>query len=125
MKLLIVEDNVQIAELLVEMVQKWGYGYKWVNTVNAALDCVAQECFDIALVDIVLPDHPGYETIPEIKKRCPHTAIVVMTGQNSVDLKQKIQAFGIAAFIQKPFAPTEIKAVLDSVRPKNETRAAK
>ena len=106
-----VEDNAQNAEWIIHLMQRWDYTCKWVNTGQAALDCIAKERFDLVLLDIVLPDMPGYELIPEIKAQRPKTKIIVMTGQTSSELEKKVRQYGITDYWHKPFGIKNLKTI--------------
>lgn len=117
MKILIVEDNPANAQLIMDLLQLWGYAYKDVNTVSAAIESLASEHFDLLLLDMVLPGRPGYELIPKIKKLSPNICIVVMTGQDDPALERKVRDLGIHHYLHKPFSIKALEKTLHELVP--------
>lgn len=113
MKILIVEDNPANAQLVMDLLQGWGYTYKDVNTAEAAIESLESEHFDVLLLDMVLPGKPGYELIPKIKKISSEIYIVVMTGQDDPVLERKVRDLGVDDYLHKPFP---IKSLQNSLR---------
>lgn len=117
MKILIVEDNPANAQLIMDLLQLWGYAYKVVNTVSAAIESFLSEHFDLLLLDMVLPDRPGYELIPEIKNMNPDICIVVMTGHDDPALERKVRDLGIRHYLHKPFSIKVLEKALRELEP--------
>ena len=86
-KLLLVEDNPGDARLVKEMLADSGDILFRVHTAEslvAALDALAQGKFDVALVDLSLPDSDGLETLSTIQRHAPGLPIVALTGHDSI-----------------------------------------
>src|SRR5205823_11708343 len=78
-KLLLVEDHSDTARALVRLLESRGYEVASVATVNAALQAVEHEEFDLFLCDLGLPDGTGLELIEKLRKKCD-TLTVPLTG---------------------------------------------
>jgi CheY-like chemotaxis protein len=71
--------------------------------------------FDLVILDYNMPGLNGIETLCEIKREFPRVEVVLMTSTPDEALAQKARDAGAAAFLKKPFYPSDIDAVLHSV----------
>jgi CheY-like chemotaxis protein len=69
---------------------------------------------DLVLLDYNMPGFNGLETLAEIKRMAPHVTVVMITSTEDATVAAKAQELG-AAFLKKPFYPSDIDAVLDRV----------
>ncbi|WP_082702360.1 response regulator [Pseudacidovorax intermedius] len=69
MNVLIVDDNASAAELLQELIVLQDHQARCALTAQEAIDAFAQEHFDIALVDLTLPDRPGAEVAQHFRSQ--------------------------------------------------------
>jgi len=113
MEILVVEDDVSIAEAITESIASWNYRTETVKTGKGALQRFRQKSFDLILLDIFLPDCKGHQLIPEFQKISPEIWIVTMTGYNSRRLEMEVRQKGIAYYMIKPFKMHAMKAILD------------
>ena len=74
--------------------------------------------FDLAVVDILMPEKEGIETIIEIKRRWPDCKVVAMAGDGRVPATQYLRIaahFGADALLAKPFSATQLAAVVTNL----------
>jgi CheY-like chemotaxis protein len=71
--------------------------------------------FDFVFLDYNMPGLDGVETLTEIKRQYPRTDVVMMTSVRDDAVAERARAAGAAAFLRKPFYPSDIDAVLHSV----------
>ncbi len=126
-KILIVEDNEDAA--LATTVQFAGAGFE-VRSVSTAMDAVkAIDLFepDLVILDLLIPGGGGYSVLKALRS-APHTSrvpVIVVTGLEDREYKERIRAFGIGAFLVKPCEPdaliTKARELLD-IAPKIEER---
>lgn len=104
-KILVVDDNVDLAENLVEILEDEGALVEHAPTAARALALVRPET-DVALVDIGLPDATGLDLVPTIREIGDgHIGVVLITGNASIeDAITAVQA-GAYDYILKPFDP--------------------
>ncbi len=74
--------------------------------------------FDLAVLDIFLPDTKGYDLIPRLKEVRPDMWFVTITGYNTRELELTVRQHRVAYFMTKPFEPFALKAVLDHMEKK-------
>jgi DNA-binding response OmpR family regulator len=112
MDVLIVEDDAGIAEPLVAGLRREGFAPHWVSTGAEALDASG---YDIALVDVGLPDIDGFEVCRRIRARSDVPLIVVSARGEEVDRVVGLE-IGADDYIVKPFGLRELVARIKAVR---------
>lgn len=112
-KVLIIEDDVDIAELERDYLQLNGYSAEIVQDGETGLKKALSGRFDIIVVDLMLPLKHGFEIIREIRKRHEIPIIVVSAKNDDID---KIRGLDIGAddYLTKPFSPSEFVARIKS-----------
>jgi DNA-binding response OmpR family regulator len=112
-RILIVEDDRDIAELEREYLQLNGYAVETEADGTKALGRALTEKFDILIVDLMLPGIGGFEIIRETRKKKEIPIIVVSAKTEDID---KIRGFDLGAddYLVKPFSPTELVARVKS-----------
>jgi len=117
-KILIVDDEKEIVDLLEVYLSNDGYSvYKCYNGLEA-MKCIKQSQIDLAILDIMLPDENGYEIVKKLRKN-PATKklpVIMVTAKTSeIDMVKGLD-IGADDYIKKPFSIiefiTRIKAVL-------------
>ena len=78
--LLIVDDDAFMRNLLTEYLSKAGYVTKVAKGGKQAINLISQVDFQVALVDLSLPDIGGMEVIDYLSKESPDTQTIIMTG---------------------------------------------
>lgn len=80
-----------------------------------ALKQIANGKFDMVFLDYNMPGFNGLETLMEIKRQYPNLQVVIMTSAQDDKISDRARAGGAAAFLRKPFYPSDIDAVLHSL----------
>lgn len=112
-KILIVEDEESISNLIKMNLTKAGYSCKCAFDGQEAADIIEKEHFDLILLDIMLPKINGYELIEYIKDE--NIAIIFITAMGNVNNKVKGLRLGADDYITKPFEIIELLARVESV----------
>ena len=129
LKILIVDDDTNISELIALYLNKEGYETKEVATGRLALEVFESFRPDLVLLDVMLPELDGYDVCKEIRKH-HRTPIIMLTAKGEVFDKVLGLELGADDYMVKPFDPKEliarVKAVLrrntqpvEEVAPKN------
>ncbi len=129
LKILIVDDDTNISELIALYLNKEGYETKEVATGRLALEVFESFHPDLVLLDVMLPELDGYDVCKEIRKQ-HRTPIIMLTAKGEVFDKVLGLELGADDYMVKPFDPKEliarVKAVLrrntqpiEEVAPKN------
>jgi len=109
MKLLIVEDNVRLAERINERLKKI-YTIDVVQTGKDALTKAKQIDFGVIILDIGLPDISGYEVCKTLREADIQTPILVLTGEDDMETRVKLLESGADDYMIKPFDVSELRA---------------
>ena len=113
MKILIVEDDLEISKLLADFLQGNGYEVLCQYDGLHVLDCIQEHQIDLILLDIMLPYRSGDTILADIRKFSTVPVIVISakeTTQNKIDLLR----LGADDYITKPFNPSELVARVKS-----------
>ena len=106
-RVMVVDDNPGLLDNLIEILEAAGHTAVGAKTRSAAL-AVAQGGFDLALLDLKLPDGNGAELALELRKQNPNAAVVLLTGFASVETAAAAVRAGAFAFLVKPCATPEL-----------------
>ena len=108
-KILIVDDEVEIADLVELYLKSEGYTVRKFYSGREALDCVNSEELDLAILDVMLPDMDGFTLCARIREE--HFWPIIMLTAKVEDM-DKIMGLTIGAddYITKPFNPLELMA---------------
>ncbi|RUM51055.1 MAG: sigma-54-dependent Fis family transcriptional regulator [Hydrogenothermus sp.] len=118
MKALIVDDEKNIAEILEILLEDKGFEVDKVFSFKETLE--KKENYDIAFVDIRLPDGSGLDLIPHLKKLNQDIQIIMITA--FADSKTAVEAIkkGAVDYISKPFEIADIKRIINTIKTKLE-----
>jgi len=114
-KVLIVEDEKQIAESLKKSFEEEKYSAKICFNGEDALNTISENRFDIILLDWRIPKVTGVEVCRRVREAGDKTPIILLTALT--DVKNKIEAFNVGAddYITKPFSIGEVLARINAV----------
>jgi signal transduction histidine kinase len=105
---LVVDDDPALAENIAEIVASLGVDTEVVGSAAAALARARDRQFDLVLIDVRLPDGDGTELVAPIRSLGRHTAVVLITGNATVDTAVAAVRGGAFAYVLKPFAPLDL-----------------
>ena len=110
--LLVVDDNEENRDVLARRLQKQGH---WAVTApggREALEALAEQPFDLVLLDIMMPEMDGYEVLSRIKNN-PQTQrlpVIMISALDEMDSVVRCIEMGAADYLPKPFNPTLLRA---------------
>jgi len=115
-RILIVDDEKNIRLMLAHCLEPLGFEIDTAVNGEEALTKVVNEDYGLTLMDIRLPGMSGMEVLRRIRELRPDIRVIVITAYGTIETAVKAMKLGAADFIQKPFAPQEIRdAVLQVV----------
>jgi PAS domain S-box-containing protein len=121
-KILIVDDEPRMCESLRLLLGKQGYDIQTATSGNEALRLISHESFDLALLDLVMPDMDGHQLMDQINAHFPDTIVIVITGHASLDSAVWALRRGAYDYLRKPFEYEElIKRVQNAINQKQLT----
>lgn len=106
-KLLIVDDELRIRELIKKYAEFEGHTAKEAESGNEALDILKDESFDLIILDVMMPGINGFDTAKLIRQK-DKTPIIILSAKG--EEYDKIEGFesGIDDYVVKPFSPKEL-----------------
>ena len=108
-KILIVEDEVSIAELEKDYLELSGFEVEMQNTGDGGLKAALNDEFDLIILDLMLPGLDGFEVCRRVREIKNIPILMVSAKKEDID---KIRGLGLGAddYITKPFSPSELVA---------------
>jgi len=110
--LLVVDDNEMNRDMLGRRLQRQGYRVTMAVDGRQALEFIAQEPFDLVLLDIMLPVMNGYQVLEHLKadQSLSHIPVIITTALDESDGKAKCMELGAEDYLTKPFNPVILKS---------------
>ena len=108
MKVLIVDDEPVVREVLRTVLARAGYETTEAATAAEGLALFADPGVDLVLLDLMLPDRPGLAILPEMRERRPDVPVVVVTAYSSVESAIAAMKEGAFHYVPKPFRNEEV-----------------
>ena len=108
-KILIAEDEVNIARLLELELRREGFAAEVFHDGKSAFEAYKQGEYDLLLLDIMMPRMDGVELLHEVRK-LGQTPVIMLTARGALEDKVAVLELGADDYIVKPFAMTEVTA---------------
>jgi DNA-binding response OmpR family regulator len=114
-RILIVEDEPDIALGLEEDLKRQGYQVETVADGESAMRRASRETWDLILLDVMLPRLDGFEVCRELRRARIKTPIILLTAK--VQEAEKVMGLELGAddYVTKPFSPRELRARIKAV----------
>lgn len=110
MRLLLIEDNPRLAELIAEGMVAQGFAVDRCATVAAANNALASSSFDIVLLDLGLPDGDGIDLLRALRRRADDVPVLVITARDALGERVLGLDSGADDYLVKPFEIAELAA---------------
>jgi two-component system response regulator ArlR len=121
MRILIVEDELHLAEALTQILKKHNYSVDAVHDGRSGLDYALSGIYDLLLLDIMLPEMDGLSVLKEIRKEGVSTPVILLTAKGEITDMVTGLDHGADDYIAKPFSSEELLArIRASLRRKGE-----
>jgi DNA-binding NtrC family response regulator len=115
-RILIVDDDSVILELLVEQLGEHGFSVSTAGGVDAAMAVLAGESPALVLADIRMAPRDGFDLLGEIRGRFPKIPVVLMSSFSPPGAAERASRAGAAGFLRKPFTEAEmLKSLSDAL----------
>ncbi|MGC4231390.1 MAG: response regulator transcription factor [Niabella sp.] len=115
MKILIIEDEEELAKSIAEYLSEESYLCEFAATYDQALDKIELYHYDCILLDIMLPDGNGIKLLEALKKLDKQDGIIIISAKNSLEDKITGLQIGADDYLTKPFHLSELAARIYSV----------
>ncbi|GAB3549905.1 response regulator transcription factor [Spirosoma fluminis] len=115
MKILVVEDELGLAESISEYLSKEGYVCETALTFRDADERIYLYTYDCVIVDLTLPDGDGLHLIQNLKRLIATTGVIIISARNALEDKLRGLEIGSDDYLTKPFHLSELNARLKSL----------
>ena len=120
--ILVVDDDQKMQEMLTEILTDKGYSVTCVGTGKEAVAESFNQLFNLALIDIHLPDMEGTELLSKLRKPEPGMIKIIITGNATLDNSIEAANKGIDGYIVKPFDPRKLTSLIESKLKEQRTK---
>lgn len=112
MRLLLVEDDVPLAEGLAASLRLGGYGVDWFKIGSHASAALAVETYDAVVLDLNLPDADGLTLLKQWRQQGVRTPVLILSARDEIDDRVRGLDLGADDYLVKPFDVNELEARL-------------
>ncbi len=112
-KILIVDDEPDIVEVMVTRLEAMGFYAVGFTRAPKALDALRKEDFSVLITDLKMPDMDGMEVLSEAKKIDPDIEVIIFTAYGSIEGAVQAIKEGAHDYLVKPFEPMELAAKIE------------
>ena len=110
MRLLIVEDEKQICDMVAKSLYDAGYEVDTCYDGEEALECILSEEYDLIVLDLNLPGMDGMEILKELRQKNEETKVIILSARGQIADKVEGLDAGANDYLSKPFHLAELEA---------------
>jgi len=114
-KILVVDDEPQVRTVIRRILEKEGFEVDMAENGVKALELCQASPYDLVITDIIMPEKEGLETMIDLRRHCPQTKIIAMSGggrMSSEDCLRMAEGLGASFSFRKPI---ETKKFIEAV----------
>ena len=115
MNLLLVEDEIRVADFILRGLRAEGWMVTHMSTAEPALELTAQQRFDVIVLDLMLPGLPGKDFCRRLRARGDHTPILMLSALDALDERVHGLRIGADDYLVKPFEFDELIARIEAL----------
>ena len=123
LRILVVDDEAAMREVLEMRLRKWGYEVRLAETGAQALEMAAAEAPDAVISDVVLPDQSGLDLVGGLRRIDPERPVILITAYGTIDVAVEAMKQGALDFLTKPLDYDKLAATLEAATGEIERRA--
>ncbi len=112
LKILVVDDDVDVAESLADILEFDGHDVALAHSGQDAVRHLEAQAFDIAFLDVVMPEMNGVDCLRRINELRPETKVFMVTGYSVDDLLNQAADQGAIGVLFKPVAAAKMREIL-------------
>ncbi len=118
MRILVVDDDSVVPNLVAEQLGEHGYSVVAVRGVEAALKALAEDRFLLVLTDIRMAPRDGYALLREVRDRGSEIPVLLMSSFAPPGAPERAKEAGAAGFLRKPFTEQQLVDAVSGALPK-------
>jgi DNA-binding NtrC family response regulator len=111
-KVLVAEDEVNLGQILSNFLSGRGCAVRTVTDGRAAIDALRAEAYDVALLDIVMPELDGLEVLKQVRTEADPPEVIIITGNGTIETAISAMKLGAYDYMAKPYRMAEIDVLV-------------
>jgi len=115
MRILLVEDTVDLGEVIHNQMTDEGHAVDWVQSLGGAEAALASTDYDLILLDLMLPDGLGIDLLTSLRRSGDITSVIILTARDQISDRIKGLNAGADDYLVKPFDLSELSARIAAV----------
>jgi two-component system OmpR family response regulator len=115
MRLLLVEDNHPLADVICRSLRQDGYVMDWAQNKKEADNWLLGQTYDVVLLDLGLPDADGADVLRRLRASGNRVPVLVLSAREAVDERVRLLNLGADDYVVKPIALNELEARIRSL----------
>ncbi len=124
MRILLIEDDAELARGLKTALAQSEYAVDWISDGAQADSILQTETFDLVVLDLTLPGLDGLVLLRRLRARSTDVPVLIITARGSVDARVRGLDLGADDYLAKPFELTELEARVRALLRRSQGRAA-
>ena len=116
-RILVIDDEPSVVDAIMTILSDTGYETIGALSGQEGLERLGRKRFDVAIIDLKLPDMSGLVALSVILDKNPGIVAVLITAHETAELRAEAMAAGFAAVLPKPFSPSALLDVIRDVLP--------
>ncbi len=120
MKLLVVEDDIELLRMVLKYFDAFGYVLEKAKNYKDGLEKVNLHLYDCVILDLNLPDGDGIGLLQKIKEKSTSTGVIILSANSSIETKVAGLEIGADDYLTKPFHLSELNARVKSIVRRNK-----
>lgn len=114
-RIIVIDDDFKICNNLKEILRNEGHDVECFTSAYRGLKQIEDKNFDIAIIDLIMPEIDGIELLSEIKRKKPNIQVIMITAFATIENAVAAMKKGAADYISKPFKLNEIQVAVKRV----------
>jgi DNA-binding response OmpR family regulator len=115
LKFLVVDDKKVIGDMFDFILKHSGHDIVVCQDPDSALETAKKERFDLAFLDIIMPQGDGIELLEKLRQIAPRLPVVMMSGFTVDEKRQRAKELGVDVCLKKPFDFDEVRKAVKLV----------
>jgi two-component system, NtrC family, nitrogen regulation response regulator NtrX len=113
-KILIVDDDLEMGEILADILDYSGYKVQWIGSGAEALELIQKSNFNVILLDLLLPDVNGIDILKNIFQIKPETIVIMISGHGTIRNAIKAVRLGAYDWLEKPLEHERVLITIEN-----------
>ncbi len=112
-QILVIDDDKAIRDACFQILSRQGFRVELASSARQGLALLERMSFDAILLDLVMPDMDGLETLKKIKAQDPDAEVIIITGYGTIQSAVESIKAGAFHFLSKPFVPDDLRTLIN------------